>query len=85
MPTKQSVVYAFDSTEAARKAQDTGLNGLSTEQEFNHESYKTFVEKLSAKLSPDARQRMLEDKFSPLNDPAGDNFHHYRGTDYDNA
>ena len=85
VPTKQSVVYAFDATEAARKAQDTGLNGLSTEQEFNHESYKTFVEKLSAKLSPDARQRMLEDKFSPLNDPAGDNFHHYRGTDYDNA
>ena len=22
--------------------------------------------------------------FSPLNDPAGDNFHHFRGSDYDN-
>lgn len=24
------------------------------------------------------------DPFSPLNDPAGDNFHHFRGSDYDN-
>lgn len=85
VPTKQSVVYAFDATDEARRRQDTGLNGLSTEEEFNHDSYKTFIEKLTAKLSPSALETMRADKFSPLNDPAGDNFHHYRGTDYDNA
>ena len=85
VPTKQSIVYAFDATDDARKVQDTGLNGLTTNEEFNHDSYKTFVEKLRSKLSSSALQRMQNDKFSPLNDPAGDNFHHYRGSDYDNA
>jgi cell surface protein SprA len=25
----------------------------------------------------------MQDKFSALNDPASDNYHHYRGSDYD--
>ena len=36
-----------------------------------------------AKLSPDAISRMQNDPFSPLKDPAGDDYHFYRGTDYD--
>lgn len=82
-PTKQSVVYAFDNATDARKKQDTGLNGLHTEEEFEHETYKNFVAKLRSKLNASALERMENDPFSPLNDPAGDNFHHYRGSDYD--
>ena len=82
-PTKQSVVYAFDNAADARKKQDTGLNGLLTHEEFQHDTYKHFVEKLRAKLNPAAIERMEADPQSPLNDPAGDNFHHYRGSDYD--
>lgn len=83
VPTKQSVVYAFDNAADARKKQDTGLNGLHTDEEFQYETYKNFVTKLRAKLNASALERMENDPFSPLNDPAGDNFHHYRGSDYD--
>ncbi len=85
VPLQQSVVYAFDNQEDARAKQDLGLNGMSTDEEFKHESYADFVNKLRAKLTPEAEERMAADRFSPLNDPAGDNFHHYRGTDYDAA
>ena len=83
VPTKQSVVYAFDTEAASRGRQDVGLNGLSTEEEFAHDTYANFVSELTDKLTPAARQRMAADPHSPLNDPAGDNFHHYRGADYD--
>ena len=59
VPTKQSVVYAFDATDEARKKQDTGFNGLTTDEEFAHETYQTFLNKLKAKLSPDALNRMM--------------------------
>ena len=83
VPTKQSVVYAFDNDAASRDVQDVGLNGLSTEEEFNYDTYANFLSELNAKLTPAARTRMAADPQSPLNDPAGDNFHHYRGSDYD--
>ncbi|NCC99564.1 MAG: cell surface protein SprA [Bacteroidia bacterium] len=85
VPSKQSLTYSFDSDAAARKRQDTGLDGLLTEEEFTFVTYKEFVDKMTAKLSPDAIARLQADKSSMLNDPAGDNFHHYRGTDYDEA
>lgn len=83
--TKQSISYAFDNSTASRAVQDVGLNGLSTAEEFNFSTYADFVSELTAKLSATALDSLRADSFSPLNDPAGDNFHHYRGTDYDNA
>lgn len=83
--TKQSVTYSFETSSDARKYQDVGLNGLSTEEEKNYGAYKTFVEQYSSKINPAILDSVRADKFSPLNDPAGDNFHHYRGDDYDAA
>ena len=83
IPTTQSTVTAFDNAAGARINQDVGLNGLSTRQEFDFPAYRDYVEKVTAKLSPDARTRMQNDPFSPLKDPAGDDYHFYRGTDYD--
>lgn len=83
VPKTQSTVRAFDNTSGAREHQDVGLNGLSTEQEFLFPTYKDYVDALRAKLTPDAIEKMEADPFSPLNDPAGDNYHYYRGTDYD--
>ncbi|MDL2323216.1 cell surface protein SprA [Bacteroidales bacterium OttesenSCG-928-A17] len=85
VPKQQSLVYAFDNSEGSRKLQDVGLNGLTTEEEFNFSSYKNYLEKLAAKLSPQTMAEMQSDPFSPLNDPAGDNYHYYRGSDYDQA
>ncbi|MBQ4033500.1 MAG: cell surface protein SprA, partial [Paludibacteraceae bacterium] len=82
---KQSITYTFDSNTAARAVQDVGLNGLSTAEEKEFGKYKEFMDSYRTKLDPDALDKNLKDPFSPLNDPAGDNFHHFRGADYDAA
>ncbi|MDR3651581.1 MAG: cell surface protein SprA [Paludibacter sp.] len=85
VPTIQSTVNAFDNTPGARKNQDVGLDGLSTENEKLFPTYSDYVSGVEAKVTdPVALQKMKNDQFSPINDPAGDNYHFYRGTDYDN-
>lgn len=81
--TQSSLIYAFDNTSGARLAQDVGLDGLSNEEEFQHESYVEYLDKLRQKLSPAVIAEMQNDQFSPFNDPAGDNYHFFRGYDYD--
>ncbi|MDR3339521.1 MAG: cell surface protein SprA [Candidatus Symbiothrix sp.] len=83
VPRQQSLVYAFDNTEGARKYQDVGLDGLINEAEFSYPTYRDYIEALQNRLSPEALQAMRDDPFSPLNDPAGDNYHYFRGSDYD--
>ena len=79
MPTRPSAGYAFDNAAGAREKQDVGLNGLSSSEERQHPSYTTFLSALSTRLSPTTLQQWQADPQSPLNDPAGDDFHHYRG------
>ena len=81
--SNNSLTYAFDNTAGSRKNQDLGLNGLNTESEKAFPTYQNFVNDLRRKLSSDAVARMESDPFSPFNDPAGDNYHFYRGYDYD--
>ncbi|MBO5989214.1 MAG: cell surface protein SprA [Paludibacteraceae bacterium] len=82
VPRIQSVTNSFDNTEL--EAQDLGLDGLSSEEEATFDlSYRRYVEAIKGKLSPDGWKNFNNATFSPLNDPAGDNFHHYRGSDYD--
>ena len=85
VPMTQSTVTAFDNAAGARENQDVGLDGLSTKNELSANSYQNYVTSISAKISADTRTKMLANPFSPLNDPAGDNYHYFRGTDYDNA
>lgn len=84
-PKQTSTVYAFDNSlgEASRRKQDVGLNGLSTEEEHNFPTYQTYLEELQRRLPAETVSRLLEDEHSPLNDPAGDNFRHYRGAEQD--
>ena len=81
VPRTQSTGYAFDAQH--RDMQDVGLNGLSTEEELTFPTYAQYLERLKTKLSGEALARMMDDPFSPFNDPAGDNFHYFRGDDYD--
>ena len=81
--TQNSLTYAFDNATSARLIQDTGLDGLLNPDEFNFPSYSNYVGQLRNRLSPRTIARMEADPFSPLNDPAGDNYHFYRGYDYD--
>lgn len=78
-----SIAYAFDNTTGARVKQDVGLDGLKNEDEFTYSSYKDYLDALRGRLDPTAIAAMEADQFSPFNDPAGDNYHFYRGYDYD--
>lgn len=83
VPNQQSVGYAFDNTAGARKRQDVGLNGLSSEEEKTFPSYQDYLTELQSKLSGEILNKMMDDPFSPLNDPAGDDYHYFRGDDFD--
>lgn len=81
--TQNSLTYSFDNNAGSRKAQDVGLDGLPNDDEFSFDSYRNFLDQLSLKLSAATIAEMQSDKFSPFNDPAGDNYHFFRGYDYD--
>ncbi|MDD2436930.1 MAG: cell surface protein SprA [Massilibacteroides sp.] len=83
VPRIQSTVYAFDNTAGAREKQDVGLNGLSSEEEKTYGAYADYLEKLKTKLSGDVWNKMVDDPFSPVNDPAGDTYSYYRSSYYD--
>ncbi|MDE6439357.1 MAG: cell surface protein SprA, partial [Muribaculaceae bacterium] len=81
--TQNSLTYSFDNNSGSRSVQDVGLDGLRNDDEYTFDTYRDYLERLQSKLSPSALERMRNDIFSPLNDPAGDNYHFFRGYDYD--
>ena len=81
--SQTSLTYAFDNTNGARILQDVGLDGLSNQEEFTHPSYAKFLDELRAVLPESTLSDMSNDPFSPLNDPAGDNYSFYRNDYYD--
>ena len=83
-----STVVAFSNEAGSRDKQDVGLDGLNDEQELQFEyngshPYADYRDALKNKVSADLWNQWLNDPFSPANDPAGDNYHYYRGSDYD--
>ncbi|KUL06577.1 MAG: hypothetical protein XE13_1043, partial [Proteiniphilum sp. 51_7] len=84
-PRHQSSLYGFDNSlgAEARRLQDVGLNGLNSEQEKQFPTYAQYLEELQPRLSDATLARMREDAHSPINDPAGDRFRHYRGEEQD--
>ncbi len=80
---QNSLTYSFDNASGSRPVQDVGLDGLPNDDEFIFPSYKEYLDKLRMRLSPTTIAEMEQNQFSPFNDPAGDNYHFYRGYDYD--
>ena len=88
VPRTTSTTVAFSNESGTRKRQDVGLNGMNDQQEYDFtyngkQPYREFVESLRNKVSADVIDAWEVDSFSPLHDPAGDNYHYYRGSDYD--
>ena len=81
--SQNSLTYSFDNTTGSRAVQDVGLDGLRNDDEFKFDTYRDYLDKLRAKLPAATIEKMQNDIFSPLNDPAGDNYHFFRGYDYD--
>ncbi len=78
VPTLQALVFAFDNDIAARPFQDVGYDGLSDadERSFFSENYLQVIANLYGTAS-EAYNKAWED-------PSGDNYHFFRGSDYDN-
>lgn len=76
VPKIRSVGYAFDNAENARQKQDMGLNGLSSEEERDYPAYNKYLSTIQNILSPAVYEKFYQD-------PAGDTYHYYRGSDYD--
>jgi len=82
LPSLQSTVLAFDNSANARQYQDVGLDGLTTANEFSFPTYKNYLNQLKNAVSPTTLRQWQNDPFSPLNDPAGDNYISYRNPTY---
>ncbi len=76
-PATRDLTGAFDNQESARQYQDVGYDGLTDENErvFLNNSYLNQLRTLYGEASP-AYQ-------SALSDPSADNYHSYKGSDYD--
>ena len=75
VPTVQAVVHAFDNAVESRQYQDIGLDGLSDNDEESF--FSNYLQKSLLLLKPEAYQKVKED-------PSNDDFHYFRGTNYDN-
>ena len=75
IPTQSTVTYAFATTSGSRALQDVGFNGLTDaeEQEFYKSAY---LDQIQGKVN----QAAFDSIFA---DPARDNYHYFRGSDWD--
>lgn len=76
VPLMQALVPAFDNDAESRVAQDVGYDGLSTEKE--REFFKAYLDSLAAKHGVNSPAYI-----KAYNDPSNDDYHHFRGSDYD--
>ncbi|OFY73081.1 MAG: cell surface protein SprA, partial [Bacteroidetes bacterium RBG_19FT_COMBO_42_7] len=74
VPTVQSVVNAFDNSSESRLYQDVGLDGLRDQDEQSF--FLNYLQRSQALTNPDAYTDILKD-------PSNDDFHYFRGSDYD--
>lgn len=75
VPTKQSIVNAFDNSDNSTKTQDVGFDGLNDDVERNF--FAGYLSAVQGRVSPAAYNKIVSD-------PSNDNYHYYRGSDYDN-
>ena len=75
IPTQSTVTYAFTTTSGSRALQDVGFNGLTDaeEQEFYKSAY---LDQIQGKVN----QAVFDSIFA---DPARDDYHYFRGSDWD--
>ena len=78
VPSIQALVNAFDNTPGSRQYQDVGYDGLSNADERTFFD-TTYLKKIAALYGVNSQAYQLA-----LKDPSSDDFHYFRGTDYDN-
>ena len=79
IPEQPSQTYAFATTTGSRELQDVGLNGLNDEEERTYDAYKEWLDKVATIVTNDSLLQAWRQ------DPAGDDYHYFRGSDFDQA
>lgn len=74
--TQPPIIYAFDNNASSRQFQDVGFDGLKNDQEAAF--FAGYLSDLSQNVTGQAYQ-------TALTDVSSDNYHYYRGSDYDAA
>ena len=75
VPTVQPLVNAFNSDENDRASQDVGLDGLGNSEEQNF--FKKYLAKVQTIATASGAYSSI------VSDPSADDFHYFRGGDYD--
>ena len=76
IPTQSTVNYAFATTSGSRKLQDLGLNGLNNEEEQQFASYQNYLTTVQGTVNAAVWDSIWKD-------PANDDYHYFRGSDFD--
>ena len=74
--TKQSLVNSFDNDQNKKKYQDVGLDGLNDDNEKTF--FKNYLDSIQLLFGTNSAAYIKAEK-----DPSNDNFHFYKGDDYD--
>ena len=77
VPTKQALVESFSNIAGSRQFQDVGYDGLSDKDERSFFK-KNYLKLINDRFGTGSKAYKLADK-----DPSADDYHYYRGTDYD--
>lgn len=78
VPTTTALVHTFDNLNESREFQDVGYDGLRDDDEFSFFK-NTYLDKVLAIHGSGSSAYV-----NATNDPSGDNYHYFRGGDYDN-
>ena len=77
IPQQATQTYAFATTSGSREKQDVGLNGLTNEEERTFATYADWLNEVNGIVQNDSVLQSWQQ------DPAGDDYHYFRGSDYD--
>ena len=77
IPVQTTQTYAFATTSGSRRLQDVGFNGLNDEEEQAYGAYRDWLNAVSGLIANDSIRQAWQ------NDPAGDDYHYFRGRDFD--
>ncbi len=78
IPKQATQTYAFATTSGSRERQDVGLNGLTNDEERTFGPYADWLGKIGDVVQNDSLLAAWQQ------DPAGDDYHYFRGSDFDN-
>ncbi len=74
IPSQSTVTYSFATTSGSRELQDVGFNGLTDEEE--QEFFSSYLAQVGASVN----QAVYDSIYT---DPANDDYHYFRGSDWD--